>query len=96
MSDVLERLARVIEERKTASPDSSYVASLHAQGVDAVLKKIGRETPEPVNGGKCGGAEAVVPETRERMVPARHGAQVSAGPAWFIPGGIRTCPLAAS
>lgn len=65
MSDVLERLARVIEERKGASPDSSYVASLHAKGLDAVLKKIGEEATELVIAGKGGDAEQVVHETAD-------------------------------
>ncbi|MDA1106939.1 MAG: phosphoribosyl-ATP diphosphatase [Proteobacteria bacterium] len=65
MSDVLERLARVIEERKNASPDSSYVASLHAKGLDAVLKKIGEEATELVLAGKGGDAEQVVHETAD-------------------------------
>ena len=65
MSDVLERLARVIEERKNASPDSSYVANLHAKGIDAVLKKIGEEATELVIAGKGGDAEQVVHETAD-------------------------------
>lgn len=65
MSDVLERLAQVIEERKNASPDSSYVASLHAKGLDAVLKKIGEEATELVIAGKSGDAEQVVHETAD-------------------------------
>ncbi len=65
MSDVLERLARVIEERKNASADSSYVASLHAKGIDAVLKKIGEEATELVIAGKGGDAEQVVHETAD-------------------------------
>ena len=65
MNDVLERLARVIEERKGASPDSSYVASLHAKGIDAVLKKIGEEATELVLAGKGGDAEQVVHETAD-------------------------------
>ena len=32
MSDILERLALVLEERKQAEPDSSYVARLYANG----------------------------------------------------------------
>ena len=36
-SDVLERLGDVIEARKRADPDSSYVARLFAKGEDAVL-----------------------------------------------------------
>ena len=65
MSNVLERLARVIEERKNASPDSSYVANLHAKGIDAVLKKIGEEATELVIAGKGGDAEQVVHETAD-------------------------------
>jgi len=65
MNDVLERLAQVIEERKNASPDSSYVASLHAKGPDAVLKKIGEEATELVIAGKAGDAEQVVHETAD-------------------------------
>lgn len=48
MSDILSRLARVLEERKQADPDSSYVAGLYAKGPDAVLKKIGEEATETV------------------------------------------------
>ena len=32
MSDVLNTLQLVLQERKQAPPESSYVASLHAQG----------------------------------------------------------------
>jgi len=46
MSDVLERLAAVLEARKAAGADSSYVASLYAKGLDAILKKIGEEATE--------------------------------------------------
>ena len=38
MSDILERLARTIEERKGADPEKSYVARLLAADEDAVLK----------------------------------------------------------
>ncbi len=34
MSDVLENLARVLEARKEADPETSYVASLHAKGLN--------------------------------------------------------------
>ena len=34
MSDVLNALQLVLEERKQAAPESSYVASLHAQGLE--------------------------------------------------------------
>ncbi|MBI43649.1 phosphoribosyl-ATP diphosphatase [Marinobacter lutaoensis] len=46
MSDVLERLARVLEARKNADPEKSYVASLHAKGLNKILEKVGEECTE--------------------------------------------------
>ncbi|QSP95139.1 phosphoribosyl-ATP diphosphatase [Marinobacter salinisoli] len=46
MSDVLEQLAEVLEQRKTADPDTSYVASLHAKGLNKILEKVGEECTE--------------------------------------------------
>ena len=34
MSDVLTKLGEVLEQRKAASPDSSYVSSLHAKRLE--------------------------------------------------------------
>ncbi|MDP2226193.1 MAG: phosphoribosyl-ATP diphosphatase [Moraxellaceae bacterium] len=44
--DVLAELARVIEARKGASPESSYVASLHHKGLNKILEKVGEECTE--------------------------------------------------
>ncbi len=52
MTDTLERLAEVLEARKQADPDSSYVAKLYAKGLDAILKKIGEEATETVMAAK--------------------------------------------
>jgi phosphoribosyl-ATP pyrophosphohydrolase len=55
MSDILQRLAEVIESRKPANggdPDKSYVARLFAKGDDAILKKIGEEATETVMAAK--------------------------------------------
>jgi phosphoribosyl-ATP pyrophosphohydrolase len=65
MSDVLTQLAQVLEERKGASADSSYVASLYAKGLDAILKKIGEEATETVMAAKDGNAEQIVYETAD-------------------------------
>lgn len=46
MSDLLERLAQVLEQRKQADPESSYVASLHAKGLNKILEKVGEECTE--------------------------------------------------
>lgn len=46
MSDILDRLHQVLEERKNADPDSSYVASLYARGLNKILEKVGEEAVE--------------------------------------------------
>ncbi len=44
---VLAALNDVLEQRKRdANPDSSYVAKLHRDGLDKILKKIGEESAE--------------------------------------------------
>lgn len=44
--DVLAELARVIQSRKGAAPDTSYVASLHHKGLNKILEKVGEECTE--------------------------------------------------
>jgi len=54
-TDVLDRLAAVIESRKPAQggdPEKSYVARLLHKGPDAFLKKIGEEATECVMAAK--------------------------------------------
>ncbi len=65
MSDVLKQLAEVLEERKQADPDSSYVAKLYSKGLDAILKKIGEEATETVMAAKDGQADKIVYETAD-------------------------------
>jgi phosphoribosyl-ATP pyrophosphohydrolase len=48
MSDILERLAATIEQRKGADPASSYVANLHHQGLNKILEKVGEEATEVI------------------------------------------------
>jgi phosphoribosyl-ATP pyrophosphohydrolase len=62
MSDILDRLAEVIEDRKGADPQNSYVARLLARGEDAVLKKLGEEATEAVMAGKSGDRLRIVGE----------------------------------
>lgn len=65
MSDVLQKLAEVLEARKQADPDSSYVARLYAKGTDHMLKKIGEEATETVLAAKEGDREQIVYETAD-------------------------------
>jgi phosphoribosyl-ATP pyrophosphohydrolase len=64
-NDTLARLAAVIDARKGADPDRSYVARLIAKGPDAVLKKIGEEATETVMAAKDGDARRVVHEVAD-------------------------------
>ena len=59
------QLAEVLESRKGASPDSSYVASLYDKGLDTILKKIGEEATETVMAAKDGDAGKIIYETAD-------------------------------
>ena len=65
MDDVLKELASVIEARKDAPAAESYVASLYAGGVDAILKKVGEEAVEVVIAGKGDDRDALVHEVAD-------------------------------
>jgi len=65
LKDVLEQLTEVLEQRKTAAPDSSYVASLYDKGLDAILKKVGEEATETVIAAKDGDRDKIVYETAD-------------------------------
>ena len=43
---VLDALAEVLKQRRSASPDNSYVASLHHKGLNKILEKVGEEATE--------------------------------------------------
>ncbi len=50
--EILTQLTEILEQRKSAAPDSSYVASLYDKGLDAILKKVGEEATETVMAAK--------------------------------------------
>ncbi len=62
---VLTQLAEVLESRKQAEPDSSYVAKLYAKGLDSILKKIGEEATETVMAAKDGEKDKIVYEVAD-------------------------------
>jgi phosphoribosyl-ATP pyrophosphohydrolase len=82
MSDILERLADVVESRKAGDPELSYVARLFARGEDAILKKIGEEATETVMAAKDGDRLRIVGETADLwfhclIMLAQHGLRPS-------------------
>ncbi len=76
--DILQRLTEILEARKQASPDSSYVAKLFGKGEDAILKKIGEEATEVILASKGGDKSHLVYETADlwfhcMVLLAQHG-----------------------
>ena len=65
MSDVLQQLAQILEQRKLESADKSDVASLYAKGLDSILKKIGEEATETVIAAKGGDKKQIIYETAD-------------------------------
>lgn len=66
MSDeILKQLADVIDSRRGADAETSYVARLFARGDDAILKKVGEEATETVMAAKDGVKERIVGETAD-------------------------------
>ena len=62
MDDILKQLEQVLEDRKSAKADESYVSSLYAKGLDEILKKIGEESAETIIAGKGGDEKQIVYE----------------------------------
>ncbi len=48
MNNVLEELTATLEQRKSADPEQSYVASLHHKGLNKILEKVGEEATEVI------------------------------------------------
>jgi len=69
MSDVLIELCRILEDRKKADPEQSYVAKLHAAGLNKILEKVGEECTETLIAAKdaevSGEAKDLVSETAD-------------------------------
>ena len=67
--DILRRVAQVIDSRKNAEPDTSYVASLHHKGLNKILEKVGEEGVETILAAKdadsSGEAHDVIYETAD-------------------------------
>jgi phosphoribosyl-ATP pyrophosphohydrolase len=66
---VLNELALVLAARKSASPESSYVASLHHKGLNKILEKVGEECTETIIAAKdaerSGSLDEVIYETAD-------------------------------
>jgi len=79
---VLERLEETIAARRAAEASTSYVASLNAKGLDAILKKVGEESAETIVAAKNGERGAIVHEVADLwfhclVMLAWHGVKVA-------------------
>lgn len=64
-NDILNALHAVLEARKQAAPESSYVASLYAKGRPTIAKKVGEEAAETIIAAIQGDRDALVYETAD-------------------------------
>jgi phosphoribosyl-ATP pyrophosphohydrolase len=64
---ILDQLTAVIESRKQADPDSSYVSKLFHKGMDHILKKVGEEAAETLIAGKGGDRDQIVYESADLL-----------------------------
>ncbi|MFY0663802.1 MAG: phosphoribosyl-ATP diphosphatase [Natronospirillum sp.] len=61
-------LESLLQERKSADPDRSYVAQLYAKGLNKILEKVGEEATEVILAAKDmqpGEAQELVAETAD-------------------------------
>lgn len=65
MDQVLKQLAAVLEARKQADPDSSYVAGLYRLGAASMVRKVGEEAIEVVIAGQGEDDSALIRETAD-------------------------------
>lgn len=66
--NVLAELTAVLAERRSAEPDSSYVAALYAKGLNKILEKVGEEATETILAAKDAAAADVDAASRDALV----------------------------
>lgn len=76
MNNVLEQLDAVLQQRRDADPETSYVAALYSKGDDAVLGKVSEEAGEFIHA-----AEAFL--SGERNQEQREHLIAEAADLWF-------------
>jgi phosphoribosyl-ATP pyrophosphohydrolase len=63
--DTLTRLEQTIARRRSASPEQSYVAQLHARGLPVIARKLGEEAVETVIAALSGTREELTGEAAD-------------------------------
>ena len=65
MGEILSTLEKILEQRKSATADKSYVASLYNQGTEKILDKISEESAEVIMAAKEEGKDKIIHEVAE-------------------------------
>ena len=65
--NALARLEATIAARRSADPETSYVAQLHARGVPVIARKLGEEAVEAVIAALAGSRDELVGEAADVM-----------------------------
>ena len=65
MDNIFKKLEKILEERKSATADQSYVSSLYDKGTDSILEKIREESEEVINAVNQEGREEVIHEVAD-------------------------------
>ena len=65
MDDIFKKLEEILEQRKSAKAQDSYVSSLYAKGLDEILKKIGEESAEVIMAAKDGDQDKIIYEVAD-------------------------------
>lgn len=63
--NILDAITEILETRKGADPNESYVASLYDKGLNEILKKIGEEATEVVLAAKDGENKKIIYEVAD-------------------------------
>ena len=63
----LQRLEQTIAARRSADPDKSYVARLHAKGLGTIAQKLGEEATETIIAALAGTSEELIGEAADLL-----------------------------
>lgn len=63
--NILRRISATIDKNKSADPAKSYVAQLHAAGLEKILEKVQEESAEVITAARAGNRDEVVREVAD-------------------------------
>ena len=65
MDDILLKLEKILEQRKTAKAEDSYASSLYHKGTEEILKKIAEESTEVIMAAKEDDKDKIIYEVAD-------------------------------